>query len=106
MAAVINLVKTIVDFGAFVEFMPGRDGLVHISEIAHRRISRVDEVLKVGDVVKVELVGFERGGKVRLSMKSLIPQVDPLQAPQAAPAHEQEQHQQNEDQGHDQDQQE
>ncbi len=90
-------VKTIVDFGAFIEFLPGRDGLVHISEIAHRRINRVDEVLKVGDVVKVELVGFERGGKVRLSMKSLIPQNDPLAAPQTAPAHVQDEQQQDQE---------
>jgi polyribonucleotide nucleotidyltransferase len=61
-------VVKIVEFGAFVNIMPKTDGLVHISEIAPRRIKTVDEVLKEGDKVKVKCIGMERG-KIKLSMK-------------------------------------
>ncbi len=63
-------VKTIVDFGAFAEFMPGKDGLIHISELAPHRVNKVEDVLKVGDMVQVKLIGFDRG-KPRLSIKAL-----------------------------------
>jgi polyribonucleotide nucleotidyltransferase len=65
-------VKSIVDFGAFVEYMPGKEGLVHISELDTKRVARVEDIVKLGDVVKVKLIGIERGGKVRLSMKALL----------------------------------
>jgi polyribonucleotide nucleotidyltransferase len=65
-------IKTIVDFGAFAEYMPGRDGLIHISELDNKRVERVADVVAVGDIVKVKLIGFERGGKVRLSRKVLL----------------------------------
>ena len=58
----------IMDFGAFVTFMPNRDGLVHVSEIRPERVEKVTDVLKEGDKVKVKCMGIERG-KVRLSMK-------------------------------------
>ncbi|MBI1214869.1 MAG: polyribonucleotide nucleotidyltransferase [Alphaproteobacteria bacterium] len=61
-------VVKIVEFGAFVNIMPKTDGLVHISEIAPRRIKTVDEVLKEGDKVKVKCIGMDRG-KIKLSMK-------------------------------------
>ncbi len=61
-------VVKIVEFGAFVNIMPKTDGLVHISEIAPRRIKTVDEVLKEGDKVKVKCIGMEKG-KIKLSMK-------------------------------------
>jgi polyribonucleotide nucleotidyltransferase len=65
-------VKTIVEFGAFVEFLPGRDGLVHISELDLHRVNRVEDVVKEGDVLKVKLIGFDRNGKVKLSRKALL----------------------------------
>ena len=61
-------VVRIVDFGAFVNFIPGKDGLVHISELADRRVAKVTDVLNEGDVVKVKVIEIEKG-KVRLSMK-------------------------------------
>ncbi|TND01581.1 MAG: hypothetical protein FD123_4241 [Bacteroidetes bacterium] len=67
-------VKTITQFGAFVEFMPARDGLLHISEIEWRRLDSMDGVLKEGDIVQVKLVEIdEKTGKFRLSRKVLLP---------------------------------
>jgi polyribonucleotide nucleotidyltransferase len=64
-----GVVKTIVDFGAFVQIMPKTDGLVHISEIVPRRLKTVGEVLKEGDKVKVKCIGVDDRGKIKLSMK-------------------------------------
>jgi len=67
-------VKTIVDFGAFVEYLPGKDGLLHISELEHFRVGNVEDVLQVGDELDVKLVEIDsRSGKVRLSRKALLP---------------------------------
>ena len=67
-------VKSIMPFGAFVEFMPGKDGLLHISEIKHERLETMDGVLEVGENVKVKLVDVDKKtGKFRLSRKVLIP---------------------------------
>ncbi|MFW6244536.1 MAG: polyribonucleotide nucleotidyltransferase [Fibrobacterota bacterium] len=65
-------VKTIVEFGAFVEFLPGKEGLIHISELDTTRVAKVDDILKVGDKLKVKLIGFDRFGKVKLSRKALL----------------------------------
>jgi polyribonucleotide nucleotidyltransferase len=65
-------VKDIKDFGAFVEIRPGRDGLVHISELEHRRVNKVTDVLSVGDIVKVKVIGIDNSGKIKLSRKALI----------------------------------
>ena len=65
-------VVKIVEFGAFVNIMPKTDGLVHISEIAPRRIKTVDEVLKEGDKVKVKCIGVDERGKIKLSIKALL----------------------------------
>ena len=62
-------VVKVVDFGAFVNFFGKRDGLVHVSQIENRRINHPSDVLKEGQEVKVKLLGFDDGGKVRLSMK-------------------------------------
>jgi polyribonucleotide nucleotidyltransferase len=62
-------VVKIMDFGAFVNFMGSRDGLVHISELAPHRVGQTSDIVKVGDVVKVKLLGFDDRGKVKLSMK-------------------------------------
>ena len=64
-------VVTIKDFGAFVNIMPGIDGMLHISEISDKRLKSVDEVLKVGDKVKVRLVAIDDKGRLSLSMKNL-----------------------------------
>lgn len=65
-------VKTIKDYGAFVEIAPGKDGLLHVSEIAHERIENVSDVLSVGDQIDVKLLKVEHGGKLRLSRKALL----------------------------------
>ncbi len=65
-----KVVKT-VEFGAFVNFLGARDGLVHISELAPRRVAKVTDVIKEGDQVKVKVLGVDDRGKVRLSMKAV-----------------------------------
>src|SRR5262249_32470364 len=65
-----KVVKT-VDFGAFVNFLGARDGLVHISELAPQRVGKVTDVVNVGDQVKVKVLGFDDRGKVKLSMKQV-----------------------------------
>jgi polyribonucleotide nucleotidyltransferase len=65
-------VKTITKFGAFVEILPGTDGLLHISEIDHKRIERVEDVFQVGDTVQVKVVDIDTAGKIRLSRKVLL----------------------------------
>jgi len=65
-------VKKIMKFGAFVEVLPGREGLLHVSEIEHRRIERVEDVLKVGDEVQVKVMKIDGDGKIDLSHKVLI----------------------------------
>ncbi|RAU21923.1 polyribonucleotide nucleotidyltransferase [Paramagnetospirillum kuznetsovii] len=64
-------VVKVVDFGAFVNFLGSRDGLVHVSEISRERVAKVADVLKQGDVVKVKVLGFDDRGKVKLSMKQV-----------------------------------
>jgi polyribonucleotide nucleotidyltransferase len=63
-----KVVKT-ADFGAFVNFMPGKDGLVHISELADRRVEKTTDVVNEGDTVKVQVIGFDERGKIKLSLK-------------------------------------
>ncbi|MEK7837530.1 MAG: polyribonucleotide nucleotidyltransferase, partial [candidate division NC10 bacterium] len=62
-------VRSVVTFGAFVEIMPGKDGLLHISEIEHHRVARTEDVLNLGDMVMVKVIGVDRDGKVKLSRK-------------------------------------
>src|SRR5438445_11231893 len=62
-------VVKVMDFGAFVNFFGAKDGLVHISQLAPRRVQKVTDVVKEGDKVKVKLLGFDDRGKTRLSMK-------------------------------------
>ncbi len=66
-----KVVKT-VDFGAFVNFLGSRDGLVHISEMANERVKQVTDVVKEGETVKVKVLGIDDRGKVRLSMKAVL----------------------------------
>ena len=64
-------VVKIMDFGAFVNFFGPKDGLVHISELAPRRVEKVSDIVSEGQEVKVKLLGFDNRGKVRLSMKNI-----------------------------------
>jgi len=67
-------VKSIMPFGAFVEFMPGKDGLLHISEIKWERLENMEGVLEVGEEIKVKLIEVDKKtGKFRLSRKVLLP---------------------------------
>jgi len=65
-------VLKLLDFGAIVSLIPGKDGLLHISQIAHQRVNAVSDFLKEGDIVKVKVVEADEKGRVRLSMKALI----------------------------------
>jgi polyribonucleotide nucleotidyltransferase len=67
-----GIVKSIKDFGAFIEIAPGKDGLLHISEIDHKRVEKVTDYLQLGDEIEVKLLKIEHGGKLRLSKKALI----------------------------------
>jgi polyribonucleotide nucleotidyltransferase len=66
-------VRSIMPFGAFVEIMPGKDGLLHISEIDHRRIETMDGIFEIGDEVRVKLLDVDKQGKLKLSRKALLP---------------------------------
>ena len=65
-------VVRLMDFGAFVNILPGRDGLVHISQISHERVANVSDELAEGDVVKVKVLEVDKQGRIRLSMKALL----------------------------------
>ena len=70
----VGKVKTIVDFGAFVEYLPGKDGLLHISEVSWNRLPSMEGVLQVGEEIKVKLIEIDKKtGKVKLSHKVLLP---------------------------------
>jgi len=80
-----GVVKSIMPFGAFVEFMPGKDGLLHISEIKWERLETMDGVMEVGEQVKVKLVEVDKKtGKFRLSRKVLLPKPPMKQEPAKA----------------------
>ena len=66
-------VTRITDFGAFIEVIPGTDGLLHVSEMAHTRVENVEDVMKEGDEVEVKLISVERDGKLRLSRREILP---------------------------------
>jgi polyribonucleotide nucleotidyltransferase len=83
-------VVKVMDFGAFVNFFGAKDGLVHISQLAPRRVQKTTDVVKEGDKVKVKLLGFDERGKVRLSMKVIDQQTgEDLEAKQKAEGGEQ-----------------
>jgi polyribonucleotide nucleotidyltransferase len=82
-------VVSIKEFGAFVEVMPGKDGLVHISELADFRVNRTEDVVKMGDMIHVKCVGIDDKGRVKLSRKAAMKDRDEKSEPpaqQAAPA--------------------
>ena len=66
-------VKSITTFGAFIEILPGKEGLLHVSEIAWERVQNTEDVLKVGEEVEVKLLDIDRDNKLRLSRKALLP---------------------------------
>lgn len=68
-----GIVKAIKEYGAFVEIVPGKEGLLHISEIEHGHVKKVEDVLAVGDEIDVKLLKVEHGGKLRLSRRALLP---------------------------------
>jgi polyribonucleotide nucleotidyltransferase len=73
-------VKRIAGFGAFVEIAPGKDGLVHISELDHHRVAQVEDVVQEGDIVTVKVIGVDKDGKIRLSRKQVLPAADKAEA--------------------------
>ena len=66
-------VTRIMNFGAFVEILPGKEGLLHISHIAHERVSKVEDVLNIGDEVEVKVTEIDEKGRVNVSRKVLLP---------------------------------
>ncbi|MET4138104.1 polyribonucleotide nucleotidyltransferase [Pedobacter sp. UYP1] len=79
-------VKSIMPFGAFVEIMPGKDGLLHISEIAWERLETMDGVLKEGDKIQVKLLDIDKQGKMKLSRKALLPRPPKPEGVETKPA--------------------
>jgi polyribonucleotide nucleotidyltransferase len=69
-------VRKIVDFGAFVEILPGTDGLLHISQISKDRVRRVEDELSEGDEVMVKVLDIDRNGKIRLSMREALEELE------------------------------
>ncbi|MFN3302278.1 MAG: polyribonucleotide nucleotidyltransferase [Roseateles sp.] len=78
----------ILDFGALVNLLPGKDGLLHISQIAHQRVEKVTDFLQEGQVVKVKVLETDEKGRIKLSMKALIDRPEREAAPAPAPAAE------------------
>jgi polyribonucleotide nucleotidyltransferase len=76
-------VVTIKEFGCFVEFLPGRDGLVHISELANFRVKKTEDIVKMGDEIWVKCLGVDEKGRVRLSRKAAMEDRDKEMAPAA-----------------------
>jgi polyribonucleotide nucleotidyltransferase len=75
-------VVTVKEFGAFVEFLPGKDGLVHISELANFRVKNTEDIVKVGDDITVKCLGVDEKGRVRLSRKAAMEERDQEKAAQ------------------------
>jgi polyribonucleotide nucleotidyltransferase len=69
----LGTVRKIMDFGAFVEVLPGTDGLVHISQLAHHRVKSVGDEVAEGDQILVKVLEIDRQGKIRLSRKETMP---------------------------------
>jgi len=63
-------VKRILTFGAFVEILPGKEGLVHISKLSGRRVEKVEDIVKIGDIVSVKVISVDEQGRIDLSLLS------------------------------------
>ncbi len=72
----LGLVKRIMNFGAFVEILPGKEGLVHISQLAKERVNKVEDVVSVGDEILVKVTEIDRQGRINLSRKAALPSSD------------------------------
>ena len=81
-----GVVKTVTAFGAFIEIMPGTEALLHVSEMKHERVEKPEDVVKKGDRVTVKLVDRDERGRLRLSMKALLPRPEGM--PEEAPREE------------------
>ncbi len=79
-------VLRLLDFGAIVQLLPGKDGLLHISQIAHERVNAVSDYLKEGQIVKVKVLEADDKGRVRLSRKALLEPPKKEESPPSAPA--------------------
>jgi polyribonucleotide nucleotidyltransferase len=79
-------VLRLLDFGAIVQLLPGKDGLLHISQIAHERVNNVSDYLKEGQIVKVKVLEADDKGRVRLSRKALLEPAKKEESPPPAPA--------------------
>ena len=66
----LGVVKRIMNFGAFVEILPGKEGLVHISQLEHKRVNKVEDVVDIGDEVMVKVIEIDRQGRINLSRKA------------------------------------
>ncbi len=75
------VVKSIKPFGAFVEISKGVEGLVHISEIEHKRLEKVEDALNVGDKIDVKFLGYDDKKKMKLSRKALLPKPERTERP-------------------------
>jgi polyribonucleotide nucleotidyltransferase len=64
-------IKRILNFGAFCEVLPGKEGLIHVSELSHQYVGKVEDVVQLGDIVKVKVIGIDNQGRVNLSMKAI-----------------------------------
>ncbi|HEX2949161.1 MAG TPA: S1 RNA-binding domain-containing protein, partial [Armatimonadota bacterium] len=73
----VGKVVKIAPFGAFVELAPGRDGMIHISQLAHERVEKVEDVVNVGDEVVVKVIEKDPTGKIRLTRKAMLPPPEP-----------------------------
>jgi polyribonucleotide nucleotidyltransferase len=80
-------VSRLFDFGAMVEFLPGREGLVHISELADYRVGKVEDVVKVGDEVMVKVVGIDNQGRINLSRRATFEKISGLHGAGEKDAH-------------------
>ena len=79
-------VKSILEFGAFIEILPGKDGLMHISEYDWKRVDNLEDLIKVGDILQVKLIGIEeKTGKLKLSRRALLPKPEGYKEPEARP---------------------
>jgi polyribonucleotide nucleotidyltransferase len=76
-------VVTVKEFGAFVEFLPGKDGLVHISELANFRVKNTEDIVKIGDEISVKCLGVDEKGRVKLSRRAAMEERDQEMAPKA-----------------------
>lgn len=84
-ATYLGTVKRIMNFGAFVEILPGKEGLVHISQLAPGRVARVEDVVNVGDEVLVKVTEIDRMGRINLSRKDALPEAERGEAGEGAP---------------------